>query len=214
MPGDRVTVTYVQCDASYTGFVVDGTVKLTARTPTTAFSFSGYTAGFEAEMTGLSITDSTALHRYKGVLEIEANRIGVGTSSGSFAVPAGKLFTGTTFVGSTPVVLAYGAGTTFAQTDTNLPPYIATRKLDGPVAIGVGSAGVVSLAITTPTALSGSTLFDPLDATAGVIGIAASDENPSVSVTVKAASVTVSGDSDGNGSLDLAFDTTWAALTQ
>jgi hypothetical protein len=80
------------------------------------------------------------------------------------------------------------------------------------VAIGVGSAGPVRLTIATPVALSGSTLSGSFAANAGEIHATATDQDLVTATTINGADATVSGDTDRNGSLDLVFSTTLAAL--
>jgi len=49
-------------------------------------------------------------------------------------------------------------------------------------------------------------------ATSGVIAIKSTTQNLATSTTFSGVTANVSGDTDGNGSLDLTFESSWAAL--
>jgi len=213
IPGDQVTMSFTQCAINGSTHVLNGTAKLTARTIVATPPGGDYAVDFEAVMTGFSIkVASGAVEQYDGVLDIKSSVIAGNAYTNGFTVPAGQTFTNTIVGASGPIALVYGSGATFAATDVG-SPRSASRKLDGSVSISLDSAGAVALAINTPTALSGSTVTGGFVADSGVINTTSTGQTLETSTTFSGESAMVSGDSDGNGSLDLVFNTTWVALT-
>ena len=205
-------MTYAKCAIAGTGYVVDGVAKLTAKTVVAAPGSSDYSVGFEATMAGFSINIGGKLSQYEGVLDINSSVTANNVYGFSLAVPAGKTFSDTmSGGGNTPIRLVYNAAATFAETAV-VTPNTASLKLDGSVSVGVGSLGSLPLLIATPVALSGTESTGTFVANSGVININSTSRNLATSTTFSGANASVSGDSDGNGSLDLVFDSTWAAL--
>ena len=64
----------------------------------------------------------------------------------------------------------------------------------------------------TPTPLTGPVTSNQFAATAGAFSLSLPSENLGVSVAFNGPAATVSGDTDGNGSADVNFETTWAQL--
>ena len=215
--GDQVTVTADQCAVAGTGFVLNGVTKLTAQNTLAARVGGNYVLSFEAAMTGFTFTADGKTTQFDGVANAAVDVTGDGnTTSVGFAVPAGRTFSAMT----TPyeagkalpaISITYGAGTTSVASEVSAPNN-ASRKLDGSITLSTGGAPAMSLVISTPSILLGTTATGPFVATSGVIDTKATDENVATSTTVSGVRATVSGDTDGNGSLDLVFDSSWLTL--
>ena len=197
--------------------MVNGVARLTAQSTIVPAIGGNFAVSFEANMTGFSYTSDSKTARYDGVANVVFGMTGGGNSTGlNFAIPAGKSFSTliTPYVAGkamTAVSIEYGAGTTFAGSDA-VTPNSASRKLDGSIVMSTGGAASLPLAISTRSTLSGTTTTGLFVPTSGVIATKATDENIATSTTVSGVRATVSGDTDGDGSLDLVFDSSWSAL--
>jgi hypothetical protein len=201
--GDQVALRFQNC--SFGGAVLHGSATLKTRQ---ALVFTGDTIdeSFEATLSNFTITRNNLAMVYTGAIEAKFNATEASNRLVTeFRVPAAKTFGWK----AAKLVLAYEAGTTFAGTDV-LSPNTLSRKLDGRVSIGTDTP--VPLVITTPAALTGTRSqnggFVP---TAGSLKTVADDLE--TSIVSSGNTLTVSGDTDGNGSLDLSFNTTWTELT-
>jgi hypothetical protein len=208
--GDSISYTFANCVFGSSGLTFNGTVKLTAQTEAINLDSANYQVSYQAGMTGFSMKSGTTTANFGGTANVVSSLTSNTTSSGTFTVPTGQTFSAVVTGGSSgPFSMDFAAGTTFTGTEVS-SPNTATRKLDGTVNVGTTGAAV-PLVITTPAALSGTTTSGLFVGTFGVVNTKAS--NLATSVSISGTNASVSGDTDGNGSLDLVFSTTWTALT-
>jgi len=214
--GDQVTLAADNCAVAGAGIVVSGVVKLTAQETIVAPSGGDFTLRFSADATGFSYTNASQSVQLNGVANtVIAFSGGGNTTALSVAVPDGHslsaLLTAYQAGKALPAIsVEYGAGTTFDVSDTSTPNS-ATRKLNGVVVMSAAGASM-RLAISTPSALLGTTSTGLFVPSSGVINTTTTDENLATSTTVSGVRASVSGDSDRDGSLDLVFDSSWSAL--
>lgn len=208
--GDSITTVYSNCDFGGSGMVINGTSKLTAQSSVVNLSDDNYQVNYQAELTGFSIKRSGITTNLNGITNATSTSVSRNSYTDSFSVPAGRSFSANLLGGSGgPFTMTFAAGTTFTGTDVS-SPNSASRKIDGTVSISVGSTSGSAI-ITTPTVLSGTlNASGVFIATSGVITTKVDDL--ATSATVSGNTVTVSGDSDRNGSLDLVFSTSWTSL--
>lgn len=208
--GDNITYTFANCTFGSTGLTFNGTVKLTAQNEAANLDSATYQVSYQASLTGFSMKSGTTTTNFSGIANVVSSLTSNNTSSGSFTVPTGQTFSAVVTGGSGgPFSMDFAAGTTFTGTEVT-SPNAATRKLDGSVSVGTTGAAV-PLVITTPAALSGTISSGLFVGTFGVVNTKA--PNLATSVSISGTNASVSGDTDGNGSLDLVFSTTWTALT-
>lgn len=209
--GDKITLVYDKCDFGGQGYVMDGTVTVTSQSAAVNLPSDNYSVSFETNATGLSIKFDGLTTRYNGLANVVAGATSATAVTTSFTVPAGRTFDIVLSMAQPTFSMTYGAGTTFARTE-DTANQSSSVKLDG--AVNAGAAiGTVPLVIATPTKLEGTTSeASVFVGTSGVIATKSTAQNLATSTTLNGANATVSGDTDGNGSLDLVFDTTWVAL--
>ncbi len=209
--GDQVTYTFANCVFANASFTFNGTVKLTAQTDAVNLNSATYQVGYSAAFTNFSVKAGALTTTLGGSANAVSSLTSGNAASGTFTVPSGQSLTAVISGGAAgPFSLTYGAGTTFAGSDVT-SPNSASRKLDGAVSAGASGA-TAPLTIATPVALTGTlSNAGQFSATSGVLNTKSSDL--ATSVTFSGTGATVSGDSDRNGSLDLVFQSSWAALT-
>ena len=213
---DEIEFIYNKC-AFANGDLLNGAAKLTLKDAASFASSGGWSANFKAHATGFEVTTNSATLRYQGDFEfIQRTTNGLNSSVETFTVPSGYVLAVNALTGTTSAfVLSYGPGLTFEAGDVT-SPNSATRKITGPVVATLPRLPSGRLTFATPTTLTGTrtaaNLFLPI---AGVFNVSVESQGSqtlATSTTVNTGGVTVSGDSDGNGSLDLVFNATWAAL--
>jgi hypothetical protein len=208
--GDQVTLTAVNCTVGGTSQTINGTAALTAQSTVVSTVSGTFKLSYQADLSNFSVKTSASTTNAIGVINAVYELTGNNSVAQSFTVPAGHAFAASVATGSNLFVMSYDAATTFASTDV-ISPNSASRKLDGTLTAGT-TAATVPLVVATPTALSGTTTSGLFVATSGAINTKSNDLP--TSITFSGNTATVSGDTDGNGSLDLTFLSSWAALTQ
>jgi hypothetical protein len=216
--GDQVTISFSKCPLLFGSFTLDGVVKLTARSQVSLTQTYAYDISYEVETTGLSYTDSAGQYQFSGVLDVDTHRATIDVTR-KLSVPAGQSFSATINADAKTTVLAYAAGASFEQAlkDYSDLGQEATYKLDGAISIGDGQSAAIPLTMATPTPLdlvvfhNGAKIIS-IEPISGVVNTRWGDPVLATSATVNGANLTISADSDGNGSLDLVSNTTWAAL--
>ena len=214
-PGDQIVLVYAQCDVGDEGFLLNGTVTLTVQGAALNLPSDHYEVRFGLEATAFSMTFAGLTTRYDGVADVVSTVTGPGIVSTRFKVPVAKAFDAILSAASaaSPTVhLTYAANTTFARTETATPNG-ASIKLDGLVDAGPAADDRLALVVGMPTALTGTSTAHVFAATSGVITAWDTGRNLATTTTFNGDKATVSADTDGDSSLDLVFDTTWAALT-
>ena len=198
--GDQVTYTFTNCVFANASFTFNGTVKLTAQTDAVNLNSATYQVGYSATFTSFSVKAGALTTTLGGTANAVSSLTSGNAASGTFTVPAGQSLTAVISGGAAgPFSLTYGS------------PNSASRKLDGAVSAGASGA-TAPLTIATPVTLTGTlSNAGQFSATSGVLNTKSSDL--ATSVTFSGTGATVSGDSDRNGSLDLVFQSSWAALT-
>jgi hypothetical protein len=215
--GDQVTLVADHCQAAGTEFAVNGTVKLTAQSSLAPAVGGNFAVNFESTMTGFSFTYAGVSTQYDGDANAVFKLTNGGTAASvSFAVPIGQTLSTTALAHAagqpwSALSLEYGPGTKYEGSDAT-SPNSASRKLDGAVSVKHGGR-VALLFISTPSTLSGTTTTSSFVATSGVIAVKEMDENLATSTTISGVKASVSGDADGDGSLEMLFDSSWSELT-
>ena len=216
---DEVLFVYDRCVGA-NGFLLNGTAKLTLKDTASVASSGDLSANFKADVTDFEVTTNGSSLRYEGQFDFDFSTTdSLNSSSGTFTVPSGQALTVEGMTGTTSVfTVTYGEGLTFEAADVSAPNS-ATRKFSGSVVAAIPAYPSGTLTFATPTALTGvrvaagnNVAFSP---SAGVFNVSLASQGTQTlptSTTINANGVTVSGDSDGNGSLDLVFNTTWQAL--
>jgi hypothetical protein len=202
--GDQLLVTFSNCNSG-SGLVLNGSLRMTAQ-GTIANVGSAYDIRYNASMTNLSFRTASLTTTLTGGMDINSSN-----TVSAFTVPANQSLTSTLNSGSTPVSTTYRAGTTARSVDT-VSPNTASRKLDGTVVIATSSSQL-TFDVATPTAFAGTTSSGRFIPNTGVMTFRQSGGPLNASISVSGNTATVSGDTDGDGSLDLSFATTWTALT-
>ncbi|MES2888886.1 MAG: hypothetical protein V4739_12870 [Pseudomonadota bacterium] len=206
--GDQVTLTFDKCLTS--GFLVQGTARLTPRAVVATRAAGEVDVNFEARATGFSVAFNGMTVLHEGVAEIKATANSSGVIGYAITVPSGQQW-GVVLSGQATSRTTLGSNTALLLTQSTTPNTM-TKKLDG--AISAGTPQQRQYQVNTPTPLSGSVgssgQFVP---TAGQITTNHLAARLDTSTTVSAGNVTVVGDTDQNGSLDLSFTTTWTGLT-
>jgi hypothetical protein len=216
-PGDEITLVADRCVVAETGFVLSGTVKLKPLNSIAAAVGGAFAVSFESSMTGFSVTYGGVSTQYDGVANAVFDMAGGGAAASvSFAIPDGRTLS-TTALALDPgkpwsaLSIEYGPGTNYEGSDSAVPNS-ATRKLEGAVTVKNGKA-MASMFISTPSTLSGTSTTGFFVATSGVLNAKEVDENLATSTTISGVKASVSGDADGDGSLEMVFDSSWSALT-
>jgi hypothetical protein len=206
--GDQLAYTFSNCSFSTGGLVLNGTVVLTAQTAASNLNVNTYQVGYRVAATNFSTASGGTTTAVSGTFDANSALSGGNTDTQRFTVATGQSLTANIRTGSSVVSIAYSPTTTFVSTDT-ASPNSATRKLDGPLTMAT-TAGSAAVDVTTPTTLAGNTSSGAFVATSGQVTAKTTDLATSTSISGN--TVTVSGDSDRNGSLDLVFSTTWTGL--
>jgi len=204
--GDQISLNFANCDFGGIGYVINGPVKLTLQSAAVNLTSDNYSVSFQADTTGLSTTLGGVGVAYTGTTNVTTGTSNGTTNSASFTVPAGTSLTANLTGGSSALSLVYNGGTTFSATDV-ASPNSASRALNGSV-----STGGVALVISTPTTLAGTTSSGAFVASSGVINTKATALNLATSTTLSGLIASVNGDTNGDGTLDLAFQSTWSIL--
>lgn len=204
--GDQINTTYANCDVGY-GTVLNGTVVLTVQEPVVNMTLNDYDSHFQASMSGFSmkaaVGDASIL---SGSIAGTAKMVGANRFSGGFTVPNAQTFG----ISSGAMVLSIGSGATYARTDVTYPD-AATYVLNGDVTVAANGVNL-PLRIATPSTLSGTIVNGYLAPRTGTITVKDLSRNIATSTSVNGVIANVSGDTDGNGSMDLQFSATWAGL--
>ena len=204
--GDQISTTYANCDVGY-GTVLNGMVVLTVQEPAVNMTLNDYDSHFQASMSSFSmkaaVGDASILF---GSIAGTAKMVGANRFSGGFTVPNAHVFG----ISSGALVLSIGSGATYARTDVTYPD-AATYVLNGDVTVAANGTNL-PLRIATPNTLSGTIVNGYLAPRTGTITVKDLSRNIATSTSVNGVSASVSGDTDGNGSMDLQFSSTWAGL--
>lgn len=213
--GDQLTVTFKDCKFNGSEPVVNGTAIYAATTSLADLAANNYDYPFDVMLIGLTVS-------YRGINLVSdgvANMHAKFLSSGNATLVTQKL---TVPLGQTMrltvngQVLEYGGGASFIFSENSQPSGIALNtQLDG--AIKFARAGQsTALVMATPTPLTGSADTQAVfTATAGTVAVKDTVRNMATSTTLNGTTASISGDTDGNGSLDLIFNSSgWAALTE
>jgi hypothetical protein len=215
--GDQLTITYSQCTPQYSELTLDGTVTLTAISDIDQVALYGYDIKFEAKTSGLSVKNNLGQYQLSGTLDIETNSTVV-ESTDSFVVPAGNAFVATVNANSSTATVSYDVGTRFAVNAKTygIAEHSATYTFDGSMSLSSNQSAAMPLTISIPTPMqllvvagSQGLIYTPL---LGTINTTAGNPALATSTTLDAGNATISGDSDGNGSLDLVFSLASATL--
>jgi hypothetical protein len=206
--GDTLTLFLNNCDFGPDIGIYNGTARMTARATISLNSLTTFTIALRADLTELTSIADGMTSKFNGSVDMDVE-ISPISATFKFAVPADQTMVAEVGSSTGSYKLAHAQGTTFTRKQFLS---VTTDKLDGAITMTVNGDSR-SVTVETPTALSGSlstdsfALFVP---TAGEFNIKSGDLSTSVSVNGN--TVTVRGDSDGNGSLDLSFSTSWRAL--
>jgi hypothetical protein len=202
--GDQLLVTFSNCNFG-NGLVINGAIRTTAQ-GTISNLGSSYDIRYNASLTNFSLRTSTLTTTLTGSIDVNSSN-----TVSAFTVPANQNLTSTIVTGSTTTSTSYRAGTTMRSVDT-ASPNTASRKLDGTVVISAAGSQL-NFDVATPTAFSGTTSSGRFVPNTGSMTFRQSGGGINASISVSGNTVTVSGDTDGNGTQDLSFTTTWTALT-
>lgn len=208
--GDSVRLVYSNCRPGTSTVIRNGTINLTAQSAISNLAATSNSLSYQAVATNFT-AEITAADRstYNGMMNVTSQTTSASAANSGFSIPTGQsyrvLYRGLTYT--------YLGGTTYRATAATAPANF-TRKLDGDVNLNLSSTPgtTIGLTIQTPTALA--SISSTFVAIAGTVATRDVLQNLATSVTVNGTAATVSGDTDRNGSLDLVFVTTWAALTQ
>lgn len=205
--GDQVAVTFNDCDRGG-GIVNNGTATFTATNNLANLSTSSFDYGVDVKLTNFSARYRSSLATFDGVATLTTKFVSSNLSlAQKLTVPANQ----TLRVVLNNQTLEYAGGASVSITTVALPNS-ATARMDGDVK--VTSAGkTVALSVSTPITLSGNTTnAGQFLATSGTITVKDTARNIATSTNVSGTNASVSGDTDGNGSLDLVFSATWLLL--
>jgi hypothetical protein len=204
--GDAVTDTFSNCDV-IAGTIVNGAVTITAQNAVVNASVGNYDISYSAELSGFSIKNNNVTTTYAGSIVATAKASG-GTYAVTFVVPAAKTLRMEDGGG---FVCLYQSGATFAMTAAGSSE---THRLDGSVVVSktLTTTPGIPLALSTTQDLSGSTASGRLVATVGTLNVRETTTNLATSLAFSGSTATVSGDSNGDGSMDLVFRSTWDGL--
>lgn len=206
--GDQISYTLTNCSFRSGGPVTNGTFVLTAQSAATNLNEDTYQVGYRVFATKFSFVNGGTTTTLSGTVDASSALSADNTDTQRFTVASGQELTAFFGTGSSVGFITYSPTTTFVSTDT-ASPNSATRKLDGPLTMGTAS-GSVAVDVVTPTTLAGNMSAGRFVATSGQVNAKTTDLATSTSISGN--TVTVSGDSDRNGSLDLVFSTTWTGL--
>jgi hypothetical protein len=211
--GDSLQVSYSNCDLGGTGVLLNGNISISPQAvgPTANLNNSNYElVNFAASFSNFSVrVNNGSPLVFAGAIRPTVRFEGGNLVSMSYTTSTAGPYR----VSSGGLVLEYSAGSSFAKTDVSATN-AGTRKLDSSVNV-ITNSGTVPILVATPAALSGSTSSGRFVATSGTINTKSFGAfSASTTTTFNGATATVSGDTDGNGSMDIVFNTTWASLTQ
>lgn len=186
----------------------NGTATFTATNNLANLSTSSFDYGVDVKLTNFSARYRSSLATFDGVATLTTKFVSSNLSlAQKLTVPANQ----TLRVVLNNQTLEYAGGASVSITTVALPNS-ATARMDGDVK--VTSAGkTVALSVSTPITLSGNTTnAGQFLATSGTITVKDTARNIATSTNVSGTNASVSGDTDGNGSLDLVFSATWLLL--
>jgi hypothetical protein len=195
--GDRVNMVFSACSFNAAGInvVLNGTAETTLDQDLVFNGASNFTSTIGA--------GSAATFGGGGNAQLQDGASG--TTVGLTVPTGGRM---TTTVGGAGVTYNPGVSFTFTEGVTNT----GSLRVNGPL-ITSGGGFSLPITLTTPTTLTGPVdVISVVTPTAGELRITGA--GPEASITAAATSVTVRGDSNGDGSLDLSFVTTWPQLLQ
>ncbi|XVJ70252.1 MAG: hypothetical protein HEQ39_11815 [Rhizobacter sp.] len=201
--GDSLLIIFSNC--SFSGLVFNGSMRLTAQGNISNVS-SAYNIRYLATMTNWSVRNGSLTTTTSGNMDINSSNTAI-----AFTVPTNQSVTSASTVSSGTVTSIYRAGTTALSVDT-ISPNTASRKLDGTVVVST-SSGQLTFDVATPTAFAGTTSGGRFEPNTGAMTFRQPGGTSNASISISGNTATVSGDTDGNGTPDLSFTTTWAALT-
>lgn len=205
--GDQVSMTFSRCDYGGNGFIDDGSVTLTARSAIANASPGIFDVSFDANLIDYELPGGFTKTKYSGLINAAVNKASANSVITSFTVAPAQTFTQTTG----DVWVAYAAGTTGTVTQISSPNNIS-YKLEGQADVHALEGSTRTLLIATPTPLAGPIVAGQLSPASGVINVKDTTRNITTSTTFSGPAASLSGDTDGNGSLDLVFNSSWAKL--
>lgn len=204
--GDQVVLTFSGCDYAGVGLVNDGSITITARAPIATASASNFNFTFDASFTNFFQRFGSLRTGYSGLLNASTNNANANVRTINFIVPTGPDFLQLT--SGVGVFFRPGTAATVIQSDA---PATISYKFSGDVSItSLGNTN--NLRVDTTTPIAGPLVSGQFSPNAGVLEVKDTGLNITTSSTISGNTITVRGDTDRNGSLDLVFTTTWASL--
>ncbi len=209
--GDQLGVTYAKCKFKRSNFLLDGSFTATLESDAVGLKKDEFSIVFQAETAAFATTSeqggpAKGVVGMTGTVRVAHSVSPANSGTLQFVVPASGRLTANLGAGKDRFFIAYGPGTAFSSKFSR-STFSGSHKLDGTLDTGANGEAGVSLAVATPEAL---TFNDPFTPSSGVVKAASADL--ATSTTVNAGNARVSGDTDGNGSLDLSFDLRWQEL--
>ena len=206
-PGDTMRFNFINCRLGTSAITFNGNAAFTAQSLIAGLSSTSYDMAFRATFDDYSVSLNNSPLRFSGVIIGTSKLDGVTTNYG-FTVPAGEFFS----VNGAGLTTRYLSSVNFSMSNTTTPNTFS-RRLNGDITLQT-TGTPVALTLQVTTALSGTRSASGTTVpTSGSFTTRNTGMNLLTSASINGAVVSVSGDSDSNGTLDLVFSTTWAALS-
>jgi hypothetical protein len=204
--GDSITTTNTNCVLN--GYTFNGTATLTAKTAIANLPAASYAFDYTAELVAFSIGISTLTTVHDGTISATSRADNSNVYASTLQVPSARSYSSV----AANLKLEYAPGTTLTETET-VSSSSGTLSIAGTVTVSTGSTALPVL-LATPTALAGPvSATGTMSMTAGTLEAKDMLQNIATSMTFAGTTAAVRADSDQNGSLDLSFASSWAALT-
>ena len=198
---------FINCRLGTSAITFNGNAAFTAQSLIAGLSSTSYDMAFRATFDDYSVSLNNSPLRFSGVIIGTSKLDGVTTNYG-FTVPAGEFFS----VNGAGLTTRYLSSVNFSMSNTTTPNTFS-RRLNGDITLQT-TGTPVALTLQVTTALSGTRSASGTTVpTSGSFTTRNTGMNLLTSASINGAVVSVSGDSDSNGTLDLVFSTTWAALS-
>ncbi len=203
--GDSVVVTYSNCTLGTV--VVSGVAALTAVNDMSNLAADNFDARFRATLTNFSLNLNSVAVVHNGTISVISQLSNGNIATNAFTVPSGASYSHA--ASGVDVRFARQATAAYSESASN---NAGSFVLDGGASL-VTAPGTVAVSFSTPTPLTGPRTSGYVVPAAGVFNTTSTAQTLATSVLFSGNVVTVSGDTDKNGSLDLVFGTTWAELS-
>jgi hypothetical protein len=211
---DSVNITFNACDFGGNGLVLNGNTVLVSKGSYANLPIN-FSVLYSLTTTNFDMIFGGVKNRSNGVQNVAFNATVAGVAFPEVTSTVATSYSLESYSSSTAKVPAItfklNTGTVVYAKYSSTNAFVS--KLDGGVTGTPTTSGAVPLIISTPTPLAGTLTGGRPVPTVGVFRVKGVDLNLQTETTVQGISAVLKADSNGDGTLDLSFNTTYSAMT-